>query len=113
LPAQAISIPRRAKEVSALVSAVIAKLEKDKAVLALDKDADRMHCEAFALRVFANADRNDRAGRRDLGTAKAFYAASCFLDVRGTRMIFVCSMHCTGHTQLQHHTVYTSRACRF
>jgi hypothetical protein len=79
---QAMSIPKRAKEVTALLGAAIGKLEKDKQLLTLDPNIDKVHCEAFALQVFTKADRADRAGRRDAGTAKAFYAASCFLDVR-------------------------------
>ncbi len=79
---QAVSIPKRAKEITGLVSAAMSRLEKDKAALTLDKEQDKVHCEAFALRVFANADRTDRLGKADAGTAKGFYAAFCFFDVR-------------------------------
>ncbi len=41
----------------------------------------RFHCEAFALRIFANADKVDCAGRADANTAKAYYAASFFIEV--------------------------------
>jgi hypothetical protein len=40
-----------------------------------------MHVEGFALSVFAKADKQDRAGRADLGTAKTFYAASIFFEI--------------------------------
>lgn len=41
----------------------------------------RYQCEAFALRIFNNADRVDRAGRADSNTPKAYLAASYFIEV--------------------------------
>eukprot|EP00955_Chlamydomonas_euryale_P104596 365578-Chlamydomonas_euryale.AAC.8 len=58
------------------------QMEKDKPKLALDKEQDRFHCEAVALKIFSNADKVDRAGKATIATAKAFLAASYFLDVR-------------------------------
>lgn len=39
------------------------------------------HVEAFALKVFLNADNEDRSGSASKKTAKTFLAASIFLDV--------------------------------
>jgi vacuolar protein sorting-associated protein VTA1 len=44
--------------------------------------SDRLYCENFALTVFSRADRMDRAGRADINTAKCYYAAAIFLQVR-------------------------------
>jgi hypothetical protein len=41
----------------------------------------RYHCEAFALRIFSNADKADRAGRAGASTARAFLASTYFLEV--------------------------------
>jgi hypothetical protein len=49
--------------------------------LELDPAGDRIHCEGFALRIFDNADRVDRAGKATERTCKAFYAASVFIEV--------------------------------
>uniref|UniRef100_A0A5B7B4J0 Vacuolar protein sorting-associated protein VTA1 n=1 Tax=Davidia involucrata TaxID=16924 RepID=A0A5B7B4J0_DAVIN len=56
------------------------QLEKDKKSLMLGPD-DNLHLEGFALNVFAKADKQDRAGRADLSTAKTFYAASIFFEI--------------------------------
>lgn len=53
------------------------------AKLELDPAADRIHCLGFALRIFDNADRVDRAGKATERTSKAFYAASVFIEVGG------------------------------
>lgn len=60
------------------------QLEKDKAKLGQkpDPEDDKLHCEAFALRIFGNADKVDRAGKATENTSKAYYAASIFLEVR-------------------------------
>lgn len=59
----------------------------------LHAQADRIHCEGFALRIFDNADRVDRAGKATERTSKAYYAASIFIEVREH-----CAgvLHCTG-----------------
>eukprot|EP00198_Chlamydomonas_reinhardtii_P006395 XP_001695731.1 predicted protein [Chlamydomonas reinhardtii] len=73
---QAMKLTHRAKEVNSLLVATLNQLEKDKAKLELDPAADRIHCLGFALRIFDNADRVDRAGKATERTSKAFYAAS-------------------------------------
>ncbi|KAK9268700.1 hypothetical protein L1049_000460 [Liquidambar formosana] len=42
---------------------------------------DNLYLEGFASNVFAKADKQDRAGRADLNTAKTFYAASIFFEI--------------------------------
>lgn len=78
---QALTFPQRSKDVSDLVSIALSQMEKDRGALALDKENDMYHCESFALKIFSNADKMDRAGRADLATAKAFFVASYFLEV--------------------------------
>lgn len=56
------------------------QLEKDKRSLKLGSE-DNLYIEGFASNVFAKADKQDRAGRADLNTAKTFYAASIFFEV--------------------------------
>ncbi|XP_057811323.1 protein HOMOLOG OF MAMMALIAN LYST-INTERACTING PROTEIN 5-like [Salvia miltiorrhiza] len=52
--------------------------KKDRKSLKWGPD-DYLHVEGFALNLFSKADKQDRAGRADLNTAKTFYAASiCF-----------------------------------
>ncbi|KAA8527016.1 hypothetical protein F0562_008755 [Nyssa sinensis] len=53
---------------------------QDKKSLTLAPD-DNLHLEGFASNVFAKADKQDRAGRADLNTAKTFYAASIFYEI--------------------------------
>mmetsp|Transcript_16693 Transcript_16693/g.46639 ORF Transcript_16693/g.46639 Transcript_16693/m.46639 type:complete len:147 (+) Transcript_16693:271-711(+) len=66
-----------------LLGSVMGQLEKDKPQLDLSNPlADQEHLEAFAVNVFNRADKVDRAGRADVSTAKSFYAASVFLEVR-------------------------------
>ncbi len=65
--------------------------KQEKARLDLDRESDKVHCEAFALRIFGNADRVDRMGKADANTSKAFYAASIFFDVSsraGAKSVF-------------------------
>ncbi|XP_019459629.1 PREDICTED: protein HOMOLOG OF MAMMALIAN LYST-INTERACTING PROTEIN 5-like isoform X2 [Lupinus angustifolius] len=42
---------------------------------------DNLYVEGFALNVFGKADKQDRAGRADLNTAKTFYASSIFFEI--------------------------------
>ncbi len=79
--AQAISITNREPEISGIVEALLAKLEKDKPSLNIGPE-DQAYCENFALTVFSRADKVDRAEKADRTTAKAFYAASIFIEVR-------------------------------
>ncbi|GFH32131.1 predicted protein, partial [Haematococcus lacustris] len=77
---QALQLEKRHKDINGLVASTLASLEKSKLTLTLDQESDRYHCESFALKIFSNADRTDRAGRADVNTAKAFFAASFFLE---------------------------------
>ncbi|GLU23833.1 hypothetical protein SLE2022_398090 [Rubroshorea leprosula] len=70
----------RTKTTSALLVSLMNQLEKDKKSLKLGPE-DNLHLEGFALNVFAKADKQDRAGRADLNTAKTFYAASIFFEI--------------------------------
>ncbi|KAL0362875.1 UNVERIFIED_CONTAM: protein OF MAMMALIAN LYST-INTERACTING PROTEIN 5 [Sesamum calycinum] len=77
-----LKIPQsdRTKTTNALLVSLMNQLEKDKKSLKLGSD-DYLHVEGFALNVFARADKQDRAGRADLNTAKTFYAASIFFEI--------------------------------
>ncbi|XP_039171801.1 protein HOMOLOG OF MAMMALIAN LYST-INTERACTING PROTEIN 5 isoform X1 [Eucalyptus grandis] len=70
----------RTKTTNALLNSLIKQLEKDKKSLTLGPE-DSLHLEGFALNVFGKADKQDRAGRADLNTAKTFYAASIFFEI--------------------------------
>ncbi|KAI8011527.1 hypothetical protein LOK49_LG06G00429 [Camellia lanceoleosa] len=71
----------RTKTTKALLVSLMNQLEKDKKSLKLGPD-DHLHLEGFASNVFAEADKQDRAGGADLNTAKTFYAASIFFEIR-------------------------------
>uniref|UniRef100_A0A1J3HHE5 Protein-like protein OF MAMMALIAN LYST-INTERACTING PROTEIN 5 n=1 Tax=Noccaea caerulescens TaxID=107243 RepID=A0A1J3HHE5_NOCCA len=77
-----LKIPQseRTKTTNSILMSLINQLEKDKKSLNLSPD-DNMHVEGFALSVFAKADKQDRAGRADLSTAKTFYAARIFFEI--------------------------------
>ncbi|KAG6549891.1 hypothetical protein Mapa_008873 [Marchantia paleacea] len=75
-----IPVKERGKTINGLLVSLMSQLEKDKKVVKLSPD-DNMYLEGFALSVFAKADKQDRAGRADLNTAKTFYAASIFFDI--------------------------------
>ncbi|GJY62473.1 homolog of mammalian LYST-interacting protein 5-like protein [Tanacetum coccineum] len=77
-----LKIPQseRTKTTSSLLVSLMKQLEKDKKSLQLGPD-DHLHLEGFASNVFAKADKQDRAGRADLNTAKTFYAASIFFEI--------------------------------
>ncbi|KAI3496876.1 hypothetical protein L1887_39254 [Cichorium endivia] len=70
----------RTKTTSSILISLMKQLEKDKKSLTLTPD-DHLHLEGFASNVFAKADKQDRAGKADLNTAKTFYAASIFFEV--------------------------------
>lgn len=81
---QGLDISRevRAPEITALLEALMGKLEKDREIVQLgSKGEDYTHCENFALTVFNRADRVDRAARADKSTAMTFYAASYFMEI--------------------------------
>ncbi|XP_073141641.1 protein HOMOLOG OF MAMMALIAN LYST-INTERACTING PROTEIN 5 [Henckelia pumila] len=77
-----LKIPQseRTKTTNALLVSLMKQLEKDKKSLTLGPD-DQLHVEGFGLNVFAKADKQDRANRADLNTAKTFYAASIFFEI--------------------------------
>jgi len=70
----------RSSKIDGVIRALVTKLEKDKASAQLSAN-DSEYCRSFAETVFARADRVDRAGRADKGTAMTFYAASIFIEV--------------------------------
>ncbi|KAI4307945.1 hypothetical protein L6164_031069 [Bauhinia variegata] len=77
-----LKIPQseRTKTTSALLVSLMNQLEKDKKSIQLGPE-DNLYIEGFALNVFGKADKQDRAGRADLNTAKTFYAASIFFEI--------------------------------
>ncbi|OAY85199.1 Protein MAMMALIAN LYST-INTERACTING PROTEIN 5 [Ananas comosus] len=77
-----LKIPQkeRTKTTNALLISLMNQLEKDKKSLKLGPE-DNLYIEGFASNVFAKADKQDRAGRADLNTAKTFYAASIFFEI--------------------------------
>lgn len=77
-----LKIPQgeRTKTTNSLLVSLMKQLEKDRKSLNLLAD-DHLHLEGFALNVFSKADKQDRAGRADLNTAKTFYAASIFFEI--------------------------------
>ncbi|KAF8410800.1 hypothetical protein HHK36_003337 [Tetracentron sinense] len=70
----------RTKTTNAILVSLMNQLEKDKKSLKLGPE-DNLYVEGFASNVFAKADKQDRAGRADLNTAKTFYAASIFFEI--------------------------------
>ncbi|KAG6405303.1 hypothetical protein SASPL_132890 [Salvia splendens] len=70
----------RTKMTNSVLISLMNQLEKDKKSLQLGPD-DHLHVEGFSLNVFSKADKQDRAGRADLNTAKTFYAASIFFEI--------------------------------
>jgi len=77
---QGLALENRSAQIDGVLGALLAKLEKDKPAINAGPD-DHQHCENFAVKVFNRADRVDRAGRADKGTATTYYAASVFLEV--------------------------------
>ncbi|KAE9584126.1 putative vacuolar protein sorting-associate protein Vta1/Callose synthase [Lupinus albus] len=77
-----LKIPQseRTKTTNALLVSLMKQLEKDKKSTQLGPE-DNLYVEGFALNVFGKADKQDRAGRADLNTAKTFYAASIFFEI--------------------------------
>lgn len=83
---QGFALPTRDKQIDGILKALLATLEKEKLrVKELSKAngdvTDAQYCENFAVQVFNRADKVDRAGRADKGTAMTYYAASFFIDV--------------------------------
>ncbi|PPR02697.1 hypothetical protein CVT26_009800 [Gymnopilus dilepis] len=84
-----ISLKARNAEARDLLFALLSALEQMKADIgahdAIDIEAvSSAYVENFALKVFANADNEDRSGRATRSTAKKFLAAANFLEVLKT-----------------------------
>jgi hypothetical protein len=79
---QALELPHPAEPIRGLIKALFDQCEKDKPKVQPNEAADREYCKNFALTVFNRADKLDRAKRADINTAKCFYAAAIFLQVR-------------------------------
>lgn len=77
---QGLALENRSAQIDGVLGALLAKLEKDKPAINSGPD-DHQYCENFAVKVFNRADKVDRAGRADKGTATTYYAASVFLEV--------------------------------
>ncbi|KAI7848883.1 Vta1 like-domain-containing protein [Circinella umbellata] len=78
------------KETNAYLSQLLDRLEQVKGTLGANNEAitndlvGYAHIENFALKVFLNADNEDRAGKASKKTAKTFLAASIFLELLKT-----------------------------
>ncbi|KAG1234079.1 hypothetical protein G6F68_002826 [Rhizopus microsporus] len=85
----AISRGPRTKETNEYLSHLLESLETQKKNLG-DNEAvtndlvGYAHIENFALKIFLNADNEDRAGKASKKTAKTFLAASVFLELLKT-----------------------------
>ncbi|KAI5432884.1 hypothetical protein KIW84_020264 [Lathyrus oleraceus] len=77
-----LKIPQsdRTKTTNSLLVSLMKQLEKDKKSIQLGPE-DNLYLEGFSLNVFGKADKQDRAGRADISTAKTFYAASIFFEI--------------------------------
>ena len=78
---EGLKLQNRDKSIDELLFTVMDKLEAFKKSNQLDAEEDKLHLEGFAIKIFSRADRVDQAGRADMSTCKAFYAASVFLEV--------------------------------
>ncbi|XP_078433071.1 hydroxyproline-rich glycoprotein family protein [Wolffia australiana] len=70
----------RTKTTNSILVSLMNQLEKDKKTIKFTAE-DNLYLEGFAANVFEKADKQDRAGRADLNTAKTFYAASIFFEI--------------------------------
>lgn len=77
---QGIQIQDKHPEIDGVLEALMSKLEQDNKKLTLS-ETDRDHCEAFAVNVFNRADKQDRSGKADHNTVRAFYVATVFIQV--------------------------------
>ena len=83
VPGQGLELKQRNPQIDGVLTALVAKLEKDKPHVRLGDD-DQAVCEQFALTVFSRGNRVDRLGQANKDTAMTFYAASIFFEVRVT-----------------------------
>lgn len=98
--AQGINLDNRHKDADDLLSVVLTQLESAKPAIELDQDDDKKHCEQFALNVFRKAQRKDESGIADRDTAKAYYAAFNFLEVRTNTVKISGTMSCLNNNHL-------------
>ncbi|KAJ3023604.1 hypothetical protein HKX48_002152 [Thoreauomyces humboldtii] len=82
----AISKAGRSQDAKVYLSSMVDELEEDRKKLAGNEAITNnvvgyAHIENFALRIFFNADTEDRQGNATKKTAKTFLAASIFLDL--------------------------------
>ncbi|KAJ3276854.1 hypothetical protein HDV01_002909 [Terramyces sp. JEL0728] len=80
-----ISLGAKSKESQQFISSLMDKLESDKVKLSEyeainDDDVGYAHLENFGLKIFLNADNEDRNGLASKKTVKTFVAASVFLE---------------------------------
>lgn len=67
---------------TAFVKQMLVDLENSKKTLpAMSREEAHQHVEAFALRVFAHADNEDRSGKASKKTVLSFVAAYIFLEI--------------------------------
>ncbi|KAI9029375.1 Vta1 like-domain-containing protein [Hyaloraphidium curvatum] len=76
----------RSKEVQEYLYGLMDRLEQEKKSLSnmeamTDDIVAKAYIENFALKIFSNADNEDRAGQATKKTAKTFLAASMFLEL--------------------------------
>ncbi|KAI9139132.1 Vta1 like-domain-containing protein [Paraphysoderma sedebokerense] len=76
----------KSNEVKAFLGSLMDNLEQEKTALAgneaiTNETVGMSHVENFALKIFLNADNEDRAGKASRKTAKTFLAASIFLEL--------------------------------
>ncbi|ORZ31879.1 Vta1 like-domain-containing protein [Catenaria anguillulae PL171] len=82
----ALQVAPQIPEIRPWLLAIMDALEAEKLQLkdnefVADENVAAAHVENFALKIFAAADREDRAGKASMRTAKTFLAASNYLDV--------------------------------
>jgi len=80
---QAIPLASKVPDAAAFLGSLMERLETDKSNLEQQGFdlTDSKFATSFALRVFAAADKEDRAGKANKGTARTFMAAASFFDV--------------------------------
>ena len=96
LSVQGAEIPNLMEPMRGVVLALMSKLERDKGALELNAAEDPAYCEAFAVNIFNRANRVDRAGQANDSTAKTFYVASIFIDVRTQACLLSCPASLQG-----------------
>ena len=78
---EGLKLQNREKVIDELLFSVMDKLEQFKRSNQLNAEDDKLYLEGFALKIFNRADKVDIAGKANMSTCKAFYAASVFMEV--------------------------------